>query len=172
MSQVNPIYKTVSALFIALTVILATSTGYLLTSSAPVQAQTMTVTSTEATTVSASQYSVNVAYSPTLGFYLTNGTGYTLYIFTLDDPTSGTSRCTGKCVSNWPAFYTEDLNLPPGLNANSFSEITRPDGSSQLAYSGYPLYTFANDKKPGDMTGQGIKGVWFACTIPNLTLHT
>jgi hypothetical protein len=64
------------------------------------------------------------------------------------------------------------IALPPGLNATSFTTIIRPDGSKQIAYNGWSLYTFVNDKKPGDTNGQGIKGVWFACTVPTLTMHT
>ena len=28
------------------------------------------------------------------------------------------------------------------------------------AYDGHPLYTFIEDKAPGDMTGEGKGGVW------------
>ena len=38
-------------------------------------------------------------------------------------------------------------------------------GRSQLTYNGHPLYTFVNDKKPGDTNGEGISafgGSWFA----------
>jgi predicted lipoprotein with Yx(FWY)xxD motif len=30
----------------------------------------------------------------------------------------------------------------------------------QWADKGMPLYTFKSDKKPGDMTGDNMKGVW------------
>jgi predicted lipoprotein with Yx(FWY)xxD motif len=39
--------------------------------------------------------------------------------------------------------------------------ITRDDGSRQWAYKGKPLYTFAKDTKPGDITGDGfLNGAW------------
>ena len=40
--------------------------------------------------------------------------------------------------------------------------IARTDGSPQLAYDGRPLYTFVNDKKPGDKKGDDKKGEWHA----------
>ena len=171
MSQVKPMYKTVSAVFIALTVILAATTGYLLANpTTTTQTETQTLSSTMM--ISSPLYSVNIAYKPGIGFYLTNASGWTLYLLRSDNPKNGTSTCTGKCINNWPAFYIEDMTLPAGLNATSFTEITRPDGSKQLAYQGYPLYTLIKDKKPGDTVGQGIGKVWYACTIPQPTLST
>ncbi len=35
---------------------------------------------------------------------------------------------------------------------------TREDGSRQLTYDGPPLYYFARDRGPGQVTGQGVKG--------------
>jgi len=37
----------------------------------------------------------------------------------------------------------------------NYSIITRDDGSKQWAYKGRPLYNWKNDKKPGDITGDG-----------------
>jgi predicted lipoprotein with Yx(FWY)xxD motif len=39
--------------------------------------------------------------------------------------------------------------------------ITRSDGSTQVAYDGAPLYTYAGDGKAGDANGQGSGGAWF-----------
>ena len=39
--------------------------------------------------------------------------------------------------------------------------IKRDDGAMQWAYKGKPLYTWAKDTKPGDITGDGfLNGVW------------
>ena len=40
--------------------------------------------------------------------------------------------------------------------------LTRPDGRLQLTYAGLPLYRFAQDRKAGDVKGQGSGGTWFA----------
>ncbi len=122
--------------------------------------------STSTTTVIAgSRYSVNIAYNQNTGYYLTNGTGFTLYMFTADRPGNGTSACNGSCAPIWPPFYASGLNLPPGLNSSSFSTITRSDGSKQTTYDGWPLYYFTPDKSPGGTTGEGIDhfgGFWYA----------
>ena len=147
-------YKIVTAVFVVLTVILVASTGYALAYpniTAPTQMPA---------------YSVNIANKPGIGSYLTNGTGWTLYTFARDIPTNGTSRCMGVCVRNWPLFYAANLNLPSGLDATSFTVVTRSDGGKQLAYKGYPLYYFINDTKPGDTNGQGFLNLWSACTFP------
>ena len=146
----------VSALFVVLTAIVAVSAGYSLKSS----------NMTAYAQMSSSQYSVNVASKPGIGSYLTNATGFTLYTFWRDTQNSGTSACTGDCVAKWPVFYVANLTLPTGLSATSFTVITRPDGSKQLAYDGWPLYYFSNDMNPGDTNGQGVGNVWSACTIP------
>lgn len=171
MTQIKPMYKTVSALLVVLTVILTASTGFSFAYPNPITPTQMS-TSTMVSGMSSPLYSVNIANKPDIGSYLTNATGWTLYIFARDIPTNGTSRCTGNCIKAWPAFYTSNLNLPPGLNATSFTVITRPDGGKQLAYNGWPLYYFANDKKLGDTTGQGVNKLWFACTFPVPTILT
>jgi predicted lipoprotein with Yx(FWY)xxD motif len=173
MSQAKPTYKIVSVVFIVLTAIFAIATGYFAMSpNTMTQMTSVTVTTTAGSAMESPEYTVNIAYNPSIGFYLTNGTGFALYVFTHDTPGNGTSTCTGHCLEIWPAFYASTLKLPPGLDANSFTVINRPDGAKQLAYNGWPLYYYAPDKAPGDTTGQGVNGVWFAYTVPKLNLST
>jgi predicted lipoprotein with Yx(FWY)xxD motif len=49
--------------------------------------------------------------------------------------------------------------------------IRRPEGTLQVTYRGLPLYTFASDKKPGQVKGEGLKdvGVWHAALVPTRT---
>ncbi len=89
-----------------------------------------------------------------LGKVLTDSKGMTRYIFDKDAP--GKSNCKGKCAKAWPPFMA-------GADAKAsgkFSIITRDDGSKQWAYDNRPLYSWFKDKKPGDVTGDGIKDVW------------
>ena len=109
----------------------------------------------------AREYSVNIATNETLGKYLVNETGFTLYYFTNDAPGNGTSTCYGDCAMRWPPFYAENLTVEEGLNADDFTTVERTDGSEQIAYQGWPLYFWYRDMKAGDTLGQGVGGIWF-----------
>jgi predicted lipoprotein with Yx(FWY)xxD motif len=156
-----PNYKGVAVAFVVLTLVFAAGTGYLLAFP-----QTRVTTTTEVVTTTASAgYSVNVAYKQGIGYYLTNGTGFTLYMFSADTPGNGSSACNGTCAGVWPPFYAAALNLPPGLNSSSFATITRSGGGKQTTYNGWPLYYFKPDTKSGSTAGEGIDhfgGMWYA----------
>ena len=104
-------------------------------------------------------YTVKLAYNEKVGLYLVDWKGRTLYFFAKDY--NGSSACYGECANHWPIFYVENLKPGPGLNPDDFGVITRKDGSKQITYKGWPLYYYAGDAKPGDINGDGVKGVWF-----------
>jgi len=106
---------------------------------------------------------VDVAESEELGSFLVDSEGMTLYLFTKDDPTLPASVCNGDCAANWPPLLVEadaELTLPDGVEG-TLSVITRDDGTSQVAYNGWPLYYWVGDAEVGDTTGEGVGGVWF-----------
>lgn len=104
---------------------------------------------------------VAIAENPTLGQILTDAEGMTLYRFTNDEQGAGKSACDDSCLANWPAFTSEDpLTLPNGVDGE-LTQITRDDGTKQVAFNGWPLYYFAGDTAAGDTNGQGIGDVWF-----------
>jgi predicted lipoprotein with Yx(FWY)xxD motif len=80
----------------------------------------------------------------------------TLYTFDRDEANSGKSVCNGPCATNWPPLAAATDAKPAG----GYTIITRDDGAKQWAYRGKPLYLWAKDQKPGDMTGQGVNNVW------------
>ena len=83
-----------------------------------------------------------------------DGKGMTLYTYDQDGP--GMSNCYDKCAVNWPPFMAE-----AGAKAEGeWTLVSRKDGTMMWAYEGKPLYTFIKDKKPGDVTGDGVGGVW------------
>lgn len=92
----------------------------------------------------------------TKGKYLTDFQGMTLYIFDKDTP--GMSNCYEQCAANWPV-YTSGATAEKILPAN-ISFVIRKDGTKQFAWKGMPLYYFAKDQKPGEVTGDGVGGVW------------
>ena len=120
---------------------------------------TTTIT-TSSNAISNTNSSVKVGYSASVGNYLTDWAGYTLYIFTNDTPDSGKSTCNGFCAGIWPAFYATNVSAP-GLDSSAFSTITRANGSMQLAYYGRPLYLYSGDSSPGQMNGLGLFGMWY-----------
>ncbi len=82
--------------------------------------------------------------------------GMTVYTFNKDVVNSGTSACTGACITKWPALTVPAGSTPAGGSGvtGKLGTITRPeDGSSQVTYNGLPLYFFAGDKAPGDSNG-------------------
>jgi predicted lipoprotein with Yx(FWY)xxD motif len=103
-----------------------------------------------------------VASDPTLGNILVDSsTKMTLYIFTKDTP--GVSNCSGQCAVLWPPYIVPAGATPSGGSGitATLTTITRADGTLQLAVNGMPVYFWAKDKKAGDVTGQGVGGVWF-----------
>lgn len=104
--------------------------------------------------------SLQLLNDESVGQYLADSKGMTLYYFTADKP--GVSSCSGDCLVNWPAFVEQDFEVPEGFNKDDFGTITREDtGEVQVTYKEYPLYYFIKDKAKGDVTGQGINNVWF-----------
>jgi predicted lipoprotein with Yx(FWY)xxD motif len=99
-----------------------------------------------------------------LGDVLVNRQGRTLYLFARDSGTM--SACTGACAVNWPPLRVRGTPVA-GSDAKpaDVGKAARSDGISQLTYNGHPLYTFVNDKQPGDTNGEGVSafgGSWFA----------
>lgn len=102
---------------------------------------------------------VDVAMSTTVGSYLVDGEGMTLYYFTKD--AADVNSCTGNCLVNWPIFYSEDLQIDSGLNKADFGVLVRADGAKQLTYKSWPLYYYVKDLKAGDTLGENVGTVWF-----------
>jgi len=95
---------------------------------------------------------------------LVNRRGLTLYHLSVER--KGHFICTqSACLALWHPLVVKHGTTPTG--AKSLSTVKRPDGRSQVAYKGGPLYTFAQDSKPGDMKGNGFKdvGTWRVVTV-------
>lgn len=114
----------------------------------------------ENTDIETPDYTVKLTKDTNLGNVLTDSQGKTLYYFSLDHDGKSVS-CVDNCLSAWPIFYTENILVGEGLLSNDFSSTTRPDGTLQTTYKGWPLYYFSNDNSAGDFKGEGINNVWF-----------
>lgn len=106
------------------------------------------------------------------GDYLVGPGGFTLYIFTEDEPDE--SYCFEECLVNWPI-----LSVPDGMQPTAGAGITgqpgaidRPEGGRQVTNAGWPLYYFKGDMQPGDMNGQGLRDVWFVAVPSELEAGT
>jgi len=95
---------------------------------------------------------------------LTDSKGFTLYWFVPD--TTTTSKCNGQCAQFWPPVKGT-VTAGPGVTG-TLGTITRADGSTQATWNGHPLYTFVQDKAPGQANGNGKNlsgGVWHEVTL-------
>ena len=90
----------------------------------------------------------------TLGRLLVDANGRTLYLFEKDK--DATSSCTGACASIWPPLTAGTAKAGTGVTAAGLATTKRSDGKKEITYAGHPLYTYAGDQKPGDVTGQGL----------------
>ncbi|HJV97955.1 MAG TPA: hypothetical protein VJ617_02495 [Arthrobacter sp.] len=95
------------------------------------------------------------------GTIVVDATGMSLYFFTKDVKDSGTSACTAACLTAWPPLITTSATPTVEGVTGTVGTITTPDGARQVTLNGLPLYYFAQDKKPGDILGQGVNGVWY-----------
>jgi predicted lipoprotein with Yx(FWY)xxD motif len=109
---------------------------------------------------SATAQTLTVKQSSGGASYLTDSAGRTLYLF-VPDP-AGKSICTGQCAAFWPPL-TGTVTAGAGVTG-TLTTFQRSDGGSQAVINGHPLYTFANDKAPGQTTGEGLNengGLWY-----------
>ena len=112
---------------------------------------------------------IALSTSTTLGSYLSDKDGKSLYFFATD--AKGQASCTGGCEAVWPPFYVDNLTaekLSSGLTLTDFASITTTSGKKQLTYKGWPLYYYApsvngtnTPETAGQTTGDGVGGVWF-----------
>jgi predicted lipoprotein with Yx(FWY)xxD motif len=117
-------------------------------------------TETPASSSSSSGATVSLGQNNTLGSFLVDDKGMTLYLFTKDTP--NTSVCYDKCATAWPPLLTTGAPVAgEGLDASKLGTTTRTDGSVQVTYNGWPLYYYVKDKTAGDVTGQDVGGVWY-----------
>ena len=97
--------------------------------------------------------------------------GMSLYMFARE--TKGYPVCLPsrdrRCAEVWPALKTADQpTAGRGISASLVGTAAWPDGTLQVTYNNHPLYHFhgghgfsAGDRRPGQVRGQGIGGLWW-----------
>ena len=97
-----------------------------------------------------------------LGTIVVDGHGMTVYFYTKDVKDSGASNCTGGCLALWPAVKAASSTPKVAGVTGTVGTIKRDDGTMQVTIDGMPVYTYAQDSKAGDVTGEGVGNIWFA----------
>jgi predicted lipoprotein with Yx(FWY)xxD motif len=104
------------------------------------------------------------AEAPELGTVLVDSEGFTVYSFAKDKGT--TSSCYGACAEAWPPVIAKGKPAAgEGAMSSELGTTKRKDGTLQVTYAGHPLYTFIEDRSPGEANGNGATafgGEWNA----------
>lgn len=107
---------------------------------------------------------VSAASVPSLGKVIVNAKGLTLYDFHKDK--GGKSACYGACAKVWPPLLTGGKpQVGEGAMASKLGTTERKNGTLQVTYAGWPLYTYEADAKPGEAKGNDIDSFgaeWYA----------
>ncbi len=107
---------------------------------------------------------VSLGGVPELGMVLVDSSGMTLYDFHKDQ--GATSSCYGACAQAWPPLLTAgEPRAGGGASASKLGTSERRDGTTQVTYAGHPLYTFVQDRKPGEANGNDVSAFgaeWYA----------
>jgi predicted lipoprotein with Yx(FWY)xxD motif len=108
-------------------------------------------------------YTVVSSDIPGPGHVLADGAGYTLYIYLPD--MRGPSKCYSVCAKDWPPLLVPSGVRRPvagrGIDDTLLGTTKRKNGSLQVTYNGWPLYSYYADG-PGQASGQAEDmGSWY-----------
>ena len=107
---------------------------------------------------------VSTAEAPGLGIVLVDSEGFTVYGFARDR--GAESSCYGACARAWPPVIAKGKPAAAeGAMSAQLGTTERKDGMRQVTYAGHPLYTFVDDRGPGEANGDGstaFGGEWNA----------
>jgi predicted lipoprotein with Yx(FWY)xxD motif len=103
---------------------------------------------------------------PNYGVVLTDAKGFVLYTYTADRP--GGPGCQGSCLVLWPPLLLPSgVGQPVSAGVGGLGTLVRPQGV-QVTYRNQPLYLYARDRQPGQVTGAGVLdtgGTWLLATV-------
>jgi predicted lipoprotein with Yx(FWY)xxD motif len=117
---------------------------------------------------SAPAYQIQARALDGLGKIITDGKGFTLYMYVPDH--QGKSTCSGFCAQQWPPLLlpsgVDKPTAGPGVLTSLLGTVRRADGRLQATYNGWPLYLWVGDTAPGQATGQADDmGLWYAVSV-------
>jgi predicted lipoprotein with Yx(FWY)xxD motif len=130
--------------------------------------------STSNTSNSSAATSVVSTKTSSLGTFLVDGNGRTLYLWDADHGSKST--CSGACAQAWPpATNTGTPKASGAVKASLLGTTKRADGSLEVTYAGHPLYYYVGDTKAGQTTGEGSDGFgspWWVVTPAGKALQS
>jgi predicted lipoprotein with Yx(FWY)xxD motif len=97
---------------------------------------------------------------------LTTTSGRTLYSLSAERHRKFICTEASGCTGIWHPLTVASGVVPKG--PVKLGTIRRPEGTIQVTYRGLPLYTFAADKRRGQVKGEGLKdvGTWHPASVP------
>jgi predicted lipoprotein with Yx(FWY)xxD motif len=117
---------------------------------------------------SSSTATVSATNVPGVGTVLVNGQGRTLYMLTSEKGGKVTCTSGNGCTKLWPETIVPNgataAKGGSGVMSSLLGTVKEDNGSLEVTYNGWPLYTFAGDSGPGVAHGQGITsfgGTWY-----------
>jgi predicted lipoprotein with Yx(FWY)xxD motif len=96
-----------------------------------------------------------------LGYVLAEADGQVVYTYA-HDTKGGTPTCTGSCASIWPPVTGVPQAAAGETIPGTFGLVTRSDGTKQITYNGYPLYTYAG---AAPLSTHAVTGLWSVVTL-------
>jgi len=102
---------------------------------------------------------VKVAMAAKFGDILATPKNQAIYYWTPEK--GGKVKCTSSCAAQWPPVLVgKNAMIPHSIKGlmGTFGEVTRPDGTHQLTFDKWPLYTFVADKAPLQVLCDGVNG--------------
>jgi predicted lipoprotein with Yx(FWY)xxD motif len=117
----------------------------------------------------AASVTISAKSIPGVGTVLVNERGQTLYLLT-SEKGGKKITCTqaNGCTHVWPeTLLTNGMTAAKagsGVQPSLLGTVKDPNGSPEVTYNGWPLYTFAGDSGPDMAKGEGITrfgGTWY-----------
>jgi predicted lipoprotein with Yx(FWY)xxD motif len=100
------------------------------------------------------------------GKILVNSKGFTLYIYSKDSRNKDRCIKVPGCLNLWPALAAKGKpTAGPGVKSSLLGTIKLSNGTRQVTYNGWPLYTYLGDSGPGQTFYIGVfqsGGKWYA----------
>jgi predicted lipoprotein with Yx(FWY)xxD motif len=109
---------------------------------------------------------VMIVQKSKVGYVLAEANGQVVYTYA-HDTKGGTPTCTGSCADVWVPVTGVPQTALGETFPETFGLVVRSDGTKQMTYNGYPLYTF---KGAFPLTVHAVPGVWMVVPLSEADL--